>query len=329
MSSTKRVTEWGLLVKPEASYGAGGTPSASTDGVLVLERPSVEIDWAADGKRRGEGGPMSHGIKRVPKSGAFAQLAAICEAHGYGAAYSATNVPNIHDLAIAAGLAAEVDTTEDSETVTYTPGTAVSAVVEAYERAQKFILKGVYADLNISADAGAVPVWEFPLVGIPTLPTDLAVPTITYPTVQPPIAEGLTLSIGDFASAVVRSFEFALNRENTPRLDANAAAGHGGYSIGGINPTLEVLCEATALQTTPFHGAAGLDPYQLAEAATAIAVSLTVGATQYNKWTLSGTAAQLVDVADDEDGASAIWTLVFELNPTTSGGKDNLSILFD
>ncbi len=334
-STQKSLVEWGVLIKEEASYGAGGTLAEATDGVLVNERPDVDHQYVHEGARRGEAGPMGKGMLNVRKSGRFGTVTLVHEAAGGGAAYSASVKPSLHTLLKIAGFDATLVDTAESESYTYTLGSVSptepigpGGVGEFYARQQKAQLSGILADLNISSDGPDIPVWEFPLSGMAELPTEASVPDITYPSVLPPKSESITLALGDFATAICRRFSLSLGRELGARADQNSG-GHKGFRAGQINPVLEVEIEANSFVATPFHTAEGIDPYNLSELATAVALSLTVGSVKYNKWKISAPAAQLEPVDEGEDGPSALWTLRWSLKPSTPGAKDNLSILFD
>lgn len=329
----KDINSWGVLLKEEASYNAGATLAAADDGLLVQEEPLVTPAYVYDGQRRNNGrGPMNVGQPRVGKSARSGDVPIVHEGHGAGAAYAAAVTPSFHLLARLAGLAATLDSSSGSESYTYALGTGISGAGEFYTRSEIRALQGLYAvDLTISAQGPEPPVWEVPLRGLmPSLPDDSAVPSITYPDVEPPIAENLQLALGSFATAIVREFTFKLNREDpSARVDQNAAAGHGGFAMGGCRPTLEVLIEADSLVGTPFHSASGIDPYSLEELATAIAISLQIGGTQYNQYSISADQAQLISAPDDLDNVTGLWRLTWELNPSAPGLKDNFSIVAD
>jgi len=332
MSALKLLNEWGVLLDIETVYADGGTPAAATDGQLCLERPEVDLDYLHMGERRGETGPHGVGIKRVGKSGLFGSFTAVVEGIGFGAAYSATDQPSIHRLLEIAGFDGTVNGGAGSEDWTYVLGDGESGGFEVYVREQKYVLKGCYADLVINADGLGVPSWEFAIQGIAEIPTEAAVPTITWAapwTNDPPVAVNIDLNLGSFASAVCRSFALNLNRSLSPRLDQNSSV-HGGLSPGTRFPTLEVVIEADTFVADPFHAAGGIDPYNLTEVATAVALSLDIGATQYYKWTIEADDAQLAaPIEEGEDGATALWTLLWELKPSALGLQDNLSIIFD
>lgn len=331
MSATKDRNEWGVLLDVEGAYNGGATLTAADDGFLVQDEPWAPPRYVHHGERRGDRGPMNVGQKRVKKSGRFSDPTLVHEAAGAGVAYSASDRPSPHVGLRIAGFDATIDATAGSEKYDYTFGTGTSGAAELYAREEKLALQGIYADLAIIlGEDDLVPVWELPLQGLLTsLPSEASVPSITYPGVEPPVAESIQLKFGNFASAVVRSFEFRLNREISPRIDKNQA-GHAGFTPGARRPTLVAVIEAASLTGSPYHDAGGIDPYQLSELASDIALSLQVGSTQYKRWKLTAPAAQLVeDIEPEDDGANALWRLNWELNPTAAGAKDNVTATFD
>ncbi|HKI87215.1 MAG TPA: hypothetical protein VKA53_10790, partial [Thermoanaerobaculia bacterium] len=86
-------------------------------------------------------------------------------------------------------------------------------------------------------------------------------------------------------------------------------------------PTLELVVEAAAFSD--------LNPYSLRDARTQFAVSLQNGSTQYNEFSLSASKAQILDVAEDADGASALWHMTLGLYPSSYTTADQFSIVFD
>ena len=324
----KSLNEWGVLVKEEGSYGGGGSPSASTDGVLVNERPDVDMGYLHDGARRGETGPMSQGLQGVKKSGRQGTVSLIHEAAGGGAAYSASVKPSVHTLLSLAGFDATLDASAGTEKYTYTPGDGASGVAELYTREQMVTLTGMLADLTVGADGPEVPVWEFAVSALAALPVEDTVPAITYPSIMPPKAESMVLTMGDFASAVVRRHSLTLGRVLQQRADQNSG-GHAGFKAGAIVPVLEVDIEAEDFVADPYHAAGGINPYQLAELATALDLSWQYGSEQYNRFKFTAPAAQLEPIGEGEDGPAGLWTLRFMLMPTTPGAKDGLEIVAD
>jgi hypothetical protein len=165
---------------------------------------------------------------------------------------------------------------------------------------------------------------------MPALPSDAAVPTITYtPADSPPVLENAVVTIGTYLAGIVRSFEFDGGRpEPSPRADINVAGNHAGFSRSTpITPSIKIVLEATDLVGSPYHTTAGLDPYQLAELATTIALQLKWGSAANNIFQIDAAQAQLAEVPTlEEDGATAIWTLNFDLMPSVPGLVDCYSI---
>lgn len=326
----KTLKKWGVLAGLETTYNDGTAVAANADGLLVLEQPTPRVAYANEGMRRGETGPMAVGLLNVPPSGAMVEdLTLIHEAAGYGAAYSAANFPSCHVPLVAAGFDPTLDDTGSAESYTYILGDGGSLAAEIYTRQQMYALDGCYTDLLIEADGPEIPVWSFPVFGLITIPTESAVPSITsYNNIAPPKAVSMTITMGLFGSAVVRQFSLALNRTVEPRLDQNGA-GHAGFSTGVVSPELTTIIEADTFVADPYHAAGGINPYELIANATALALVLTVGSVQYNKYTITAPQAQLKPLGEDEDGPTALWELTWRLPPSAPHLLDNFDIVFD
>jgi hypothetical protein len=334
---TKLTHNFGLLAKVESVYGTDPTPVVGTDGVLVVAEPLIQLAYLYDGQRVGKNPGSLGRMKPAGKAGREGTVTLTTEAFGSTSAYSASNVPSIHTLMRGCGMSATVDATGGSESVTYAPVNSAweSLTLWAYARGQLGKLNGAYGNLTITADGPGVPVWEFEYQGMGVVPTDVTLPAITYDNtdVIPPRAQDISLLIGDYASAVVRSFNFQTQVQRGNRVDLNAAAGHGGFALGYREPQLEVVIEADTLTTsTPWHAAATLNPYQLLEAASELAtVSLTVGATQYNKYTLTLNDVYAIEGPEEQEDEpnNALWRIVFAPHPSTFTAADDFEIVFD
>jgi hypothetical protein len=319
MSAEKLITLFGLLIKTEASYNAGGSLAAGVDGVLLMEPAEMSIGYVHAGERGrapGSGGTL----KRGAQSGRFGETTFKVEGRGRGAAYSASALPEINALMRASGHGATVVVTAGVEKVTYAPvsGGFASGVLEGYARGQKYPITGAYSDFGFAIDGPGFLVFEFATSGLLGLPTDVAVPAITYVGADPPKAESIALTIGAW-SPVVRSLNFKANRRRSARANVNSA-GHQGFSMGGRGPVLEITVEAPSLAT--------FDPYTARQLATAYAVDLQVGQTQYNRIAFSAAQAQISEVSDGADEETALWTLTMPCSPTTPIANDDYQLVF-
>jgi hypothetical protein len=161
-------------------------------------------------------------------------------------------------------------------------------------------------------------VFDFALMGLVGLPSDVSVPSITYATVQPPKCESIGLTIGAW-SPVVRSLGFKKNVARSPRADVNSA-GHRGFAMGRRAPELEIVVEAAALAT--------FDPYTARRNATSFAVGFTVGDTQYNRIEFGAAQAQVTGVQEGEDAEAALWTLTLRCPVSGLAANDDYFIRF-
>jgi hypothetical protein len=337
MSAPKLLNIYGLLQKLEPSYNGGGAVTAAADGQWLLDPGEAEVSYLHDGARIAQAPGSGNSFKRLAPSGRDFKLRYRAEARGSGVAYSASVFPpDVHVGMRMAGHSVTTDVTGGAEKQTYAPlslndATWPSAVGEAYTRGQKYPFQAAYSDMSWEIDGPGTMVFEFPVSAIQTaLPTDVVCPAITYQalTVTPPKAESMVWTFGSFTAGIIRSAKFSKNQTiSGPRLNQNNL-GHSGFSMGGRNPTLEVVLEAVALTTAdPWSAAGTLNPYGLRDTAKAIAISMVLGPSGvYNRVKFNAAQAQVVDVKESADGPTALWTISFELKPSSPILSDDYSI---
>lgn len=334
-TTSKLVKVYGLLGKLESSYGGGGTPSTSTDGILLEELATFKYGYAYDGARPTPPGTVGT-QKRVPPTGRFADLTAKLVVAGAGAAYSASIYPHIHVPLRIAGLDAVVVTTPGAEKWTYSPNNGAPAVMASgvfsvYGRGQLYGLTAAYADFTYTIDGPKPPVLEVAIKGLASLPTDVACPAITYlgGASLAPSAVNVAFTLGNFTSGIVRKLTLKWQRKLDPRLDINSG-GHGGFTPGGRAPTVEVQYETPALTGSPYTSALAVDPFSLFDTGASVAWSWAVGGAQYYRHNVSGPSAQLIAPPEEAaDGATAITKLQLQINPSALGANDDMSWVFN
>lgn len=341
-AAAKLINVLGALAKIETTYGTSVALATTSDG-LLLSYPDrnvgapLTIDYAFDGRVGVNPGNLSELPLSAPGGKSFSGDLPV-RFKGAGVAYSASAKPAAADILLRiAGFTAALSTTTGSESYTYTPATPTSAYESAsmdlYARGEKWPLKGVIADWSFTFDTPAPPSHTFAIRGIANgAVTDVTLPSITYPhlTVDPPNANAITLVIGSFTTnAVCYGGSFRLNRQIEPRVALTSSTGHEGFIPGGYAPELTLSVEATAFVGSPYHTSAGLDPILLREAATEITVSVQFGSTQYNKWKLTLSNAQLFNVQPAANGRAATWDLTFKPSSSTPIALDDLSVIFN
>lgn len=325
MSATKTNIRWGVLMNAEGSYGAGGTLVAATHGFRVHEDPVASTEYDYDGRRYGKQ-PGTQGMAiNVAPSSRFSKVPLVHEIHGGGAAYSASVLPSLH---MALRLAGMDPTLVASTSYTYAPSPEAtgyaSGAVEVYRRGQRWTLNGVYGEgFTIAAEAGRPALLTVPLIGrLPAIPDDIALPAVTYPTVLPPKAMAMAAAINSVPQARVRSFSLEHTRNIAPRLFDASAGAHGGFTPGAEREfKLMLVVEALALAT--------LNPYSLRDLQTTIPVTVTVGATTFNKMIISAAQAQIEEVVDGNEGPVATWEITCACKTSTPLLNDEVSILFN
>lgn len=330
MASPKQVNLWGLLAKLEGSYNAGGALVAGTDGQWLLEPFVADLSYLHDGARAQQSPGSGNTFKRVKPTGLMIAGSPKFEGRGSGVAYSgAVFPPDVHLFLRASGHSFATDVTGGLEKQTYSPqslndSTWSSLVCEGYARNQKYPFQAVYCDCNFEVDGAGPLVFEFPFKGIGTLPTDVTLPAITYAalTILPPKAESSVLNIHGVSSLVVRNVKFKKNQVISGPRPNQSVASFAGFGCGGRNPTFEMTVEAIDYAT--------LNPFSLRDLGTTLsALSYQIGPSAvYNRIKFNAPQAQIVDVKEDQDGPTALWTITCECKPSSPILSDDYSIAF-
>lgn len=327
---------FGLTGKLETSYGAGGAPSAATDGILLESLPQITIAAGFDGSRPAPAGTMGT-QRRVPPNGISASLPVAVAIRGAGAAYSASVVPSIHTLLRICGFDDTLTSTPGSEKHFYTPTPGPvgygSGVFNAYARGELWPITAAYADWSIAGDSTGVAVFTATISALlGAIADQITPPVITYSlaAVVPPTCVGANIfTLGLFTNANLLKWSVKGARKISPRL-RQVAGGHAGFAIGDRAPTLDVTYETPALAANPFHAASTIDPYNLFYAATQLAWALQIGSVQYNRCKISGPAAQIMAPPQiNEDGDSVVTNLSLQINPSAANLNDDVSFTFD
>ena len=317
----------GYMAKAEATYGTAITLTNSTDGVFpymgdgLPEAPS-ELEYLYDGSLGNNVSSLLPQAGTTPKGTGRKQDFNVLF-KGSGATYSAIVPPprEVDLFLLASGFTGTFNTNKWDYVPTVAGTGYTSLTLGTYAQGKAHLLAGALADWSFTFDGLGVPVHTFNFQGIGAKPTTLTLPTITYQytSIIPPVAAGATVSIGDFVLPVTKGGSFKLNRKlSGARSRLTDADGHMGFVPSGMVPEMTFMIEQTALQTTPFHKVAGLDPHALQEAATGITVSLRIGSTATNKYLVTLSNAQLVKATPANDDNIAMWEVTFRGTGTTA-----------
>lgn len=315
---------FGCLALNEASYNAGGTLAAATHGVQLAELPSFDPSYAYDGNRPIPPGSYGQTRRAAPSGKTFASQLRMEAKGAGGATYSASVVPpNLHEFILASGYDGNVAANAWTYTPTAGPTGFDSLAMEMYGRGEKWPVQAAYCSMKIIGENEGPSIFEFDVRGILGTRSDSAVPSITYPalTVIPPSNDGITMSINSVTDLVVRSYEFddAASIEN-PRRDINASGVHAGFVRGRRTPVFN--CTIENPDTSQFN------VWGLADAGTQIAVSLVVGSSNFNQFTLTLAQCTVQASLNDEDPTSLVD---LEIRPhcSTPIANDDVSLVFD
>lgn len=319
----------GMLFKTEAVYGTAETLSNSTDGFFMYlgdgDPPNpAEINYVYDGMiGRAPGNLVNQ--KQTTPAGANRPFEVAIQARGLGSLYSAILVPpnEVHRGLQASGFTPSYSAmpTPQWKYDPSAPGAFTGGTSRFFGHGSQWDGFGVLFALSVASEGLGVPIWTYRAVSIAGQPIDQTLPAVTYAqaNILPPVAQGVTLTLGAFTpssvGSMVRSVRLELNAEvDKPRIGQNIAGGHAGFTRGRMVPELVVVLERPA--RTDF------DPEALKLSAANVPVVWGVGGTQYNRWRFEMPNAQVVGAAPGADNDVATVEVRLRGHGSTPSAND-------
>lgn len=307
-----------ILVKVESTYNVDPTPVITADAVLV-ESPS----WSDAGLRMVDRPAVSANIdtKQQVYAGALKQVTFDVELKGAGAAYSATNYPEVSALLRACGFDETIVVTGGSETVTYLPVSTghESATIYYYQDGTRHILTGCRGNVSFNLETGSIGKASFTMTGHFSTTTDTALPSPTYLSTVPPAIINGAFTIDSYAGVISALAFDAGNTVATPP-DFNSADGYAAVQVtkrdinGSMDP--EAVLVATEAYEANFR------------AGTQMAlVTGDIGSVQYNKYNITMPKVYYRAIAPGDRDGVRTYDMGFGAGINT--GDDEVSIVFD
>lgn len=327
----------GLIAKEQSNIDVFETLSATTDGCDIYlgegdPPPPEEIGEVFDGKSgSGRGAGSLAPRLSMPPLGFFRQGNYRQRMRGSGTAYTASSFPpnELFRFFKACGLDATFSTTPSAQwLLTPTPPNTAGTVLSAsdFRQQDRYDLRNLVATFTMESTPGGAVIVTFEYRALlDGVPVNAAMPaiTITAPNLIPPAAAGITASLGGVTTVNVRSFKLTQNLTlDTSRPILNVSGLHNGWVRGGMAPELELVIERP-LRTL-------YNPEQLRRDATSHPVSLQVGATAFNRFTVSLPQAQIgAPVQPGNEGAISTASLRYLAHASSPMANDFFSLLFN
>lgn len=317
----------GLTAKIETVFKQDAMPAPETDGIQLEDNIWASIEWGfLEENLRPQLAQLGFGRTGGARpSGRFCHITAPVAFKGTAAALTDANRPELDVLLRIAAHQATVDATVGMEAITYTPRSSgfESATVYAYSSGSLFKVAGARATLSqISILPNQIVRFVFDIWGVlKDDPSDVALPSIDYPhaDVEPPVAkdEGLTLAGFDPAGFSTATFE---QRLQLPAKQAgNDPDGHAGYEPTDWDPHFR-----TTIAKPP---KASFDYVGLRSAGTRFAWDIgPIGSANYNRLTLSGPSARIVEGPHSDQDGFAMVDLLMRCENSNPGSQDAYEI---
>ena len=312
----------GMLVKIEETYGTDPTPTTAANGVRVSDRiwPAFSMEHVYPNLRENSASGLLTPPAPALPAGAVGTLEIACEVKGFGAAYGATDRPEVDPLLRSVGFNDTITSTTKYSYDLVSTG-AESCTIWLYTGGLLYKMSGCRGSVRWVVTPGEVSVMIFSMQGImaAAVPTAIACPTITYNATLPPAAIGMAHtivgSVGSW-SPVFSAAEFDLGTQISRRDSGNGADGIGEFAISGYTPRFTETADVVALTV--------FDPTTDLEARTSTPIDWTIGPTQYNKAELDLDNCWLVNDPSGEDSDSiAAYGLEYSME------QDDIAFVFE
>jgi hypothetical protein len=236
-----------------------------------------------------------------------------------GAAYSVTNLPELHPLWLASGFSATVVTTGGSESVTYRQATTNLPAVTCHYHQDGILHKligAVGSSLDLSWDAGGPIVAAVTMRGVaPVAAAGTPPASPVFGTSLPPVIEGVNFTYGGTDVGILRRFQLSIPQTVSTRLSANATSALAPMRIRKRAISATLTLEEDTIATRDWEG------LMRAQTRNAAAWSLSSPA-QYNRVGCTMDAVAVQSVARSNDNGTAIVTLTLELCDSTPEAAD-------
>lgn len=195
---------------------------------------------------------------------------------------------------------------------------AATGTLGGYQDGRFKSIAGASGDWTINAEVGKPVMVDWDMQGAWQAPSDVALITPTYPTVQPVPFQGATVTIGGTAYVVNK---VTIKANNTVVLRKSPAPAGGILSALVTDRKITVAIDPEAL---PF---ATKDWYAAHLAGATAAFSMALGSAQYNTTTIAAPAMALMKAPADGDRDGILTDeLEFVCTRSASAGDDELTI---
>lgn len=300
----------GLLAKIESTYRTDSVPVAGTDGVRLADRifaSGLVIEHQYPNLRDDVATGTLLPILPARPEGRIVTGTISLELKGFGAVYTAVNLPEADMFWRACGYSQTVDLSVGTENVIYSPADSSheSLSMYAFAAGNRYQIIGVRCNPIWPIVAGELGMLRFEFQGfLDVAPATAALPAITYNATVPQPGVTTAMTIGAVVLDMPASMELNGGVELIRIPDANDASGVSEIFIVRHRPTIRIRTLTEVLAT--------FDPYADRETPTLRTLDATVGAVQYNKANLDVNNAYLEEppAHADQDGLTA-WDLPY------------------
>lgn len=326
----ERIKIFAIAAKIQAAEGTDSVPTFADNAVRPVGMSELQISYLDDGDRSDEQHAGMGVVGQGERVGRMGQIDVALAIKGGGADYSAgANKPEWDAFLRAAGFSATVAGGVGAGTIDYT--TLDSGVLERLslycQSANKlYKLVDCVALPKLSAEAAKRGVFTFTVIGkLVAEPTENAFSTQTLLSLAAPAFHSQAISIGAFATPVVRKLDLDIGTVHTPRPSAGATDGIAGFEITDRRVKLNMEIEVVPLST--------FNPYAISKqafpGATDTKVNFQVGAAQFNRVKFALGQWAFATPPNTDNSGLATWNLQGDILARSLASGREITITVD
>lgn len=302
--------------KIETDEGTSAPPSIEDTGILAID---VKVTPDIAMLPRSVVMPTLSRLADLPGK-QVGRIAFRVEIKGPGAAYSATVKPALGKYLRCCGLSETLVVTPGVETCSYKPATVdiPAMTLWCYDSTVIWKLRGARGSAKFTGGLGAPWYIDFDFYGVWDGVMDGFGDNANFEGTIPPVFLGATFTVGGY-SAILGNINFDLSNQLTERLDVSNSAGVKSIALTDRDPRGSFDPEMVTVGTHDFFG-------RWKAGASGALVCGPVGATQYNRFTITAPKLVYTKIGDGNRGGMGVADTSFQL--VMQSGDDEFVLAF-
>lgn len=327
---SERIKIFAIAAKIQAAEGVDPIPTFVANAVRPIGMSELQISYLDDGDRSDEQHAGMGVAGQGERVGRWGQIDVALAIKGGGADYfGGANKPEWDAFLRAAGFSATVTGGAGAGVITYTTldsGAFERLAIYCQSANKLYKLIDCIALPKVSAEAAKRGIFTFTVVGkLVAEPAENVFAAQTLLSLAAPAFHSQAITIGAFATPVVRKLDLDIGTVHTPRPSAGATDGHAGFEITDRRVKLNMEIEVVPL--------ASFNPYAISKqaypGATDTKVNFQIGAAAFNRVKFALGQWAFATPPNSDNSGLATWNLSGDIMARSLAAGREITITAD